>query len=83
MESRKEYIKALIKWGVLSLIVGTLCGIIGSAFHIGVSFATGFREEYPFLLYFLPVAGLAIVGIYQLFRLEGQNTNAVISEVHS
>ena len=83
METPSQYIRSLIKWCLLSLVVGTVSGLLGSAFHIGVSFATSFREANPWLLYLLPAAGLAIVGIYRLFGLEGQNTNTVIEEVHS
>ena len=83
METTKEYIRSLIKWCVLSLVVGVISGLLGSAFHIGVSFATDFRELHPWLLYLLPAAGLVIVSLYHLFGLEGQNTNTVLEEVHS
>lgn len=77
------YIKGLGKWLLVSGITGLLCGLIGSAFHIGVEWATGLREMHPWLLYCLPLAGLAIVGIYKLSRAEGQSTNSIIEEVQS
>ena len=83
METTSQYIRSLIKWCILSLAVGAVSGLLGSAFHIGVSFATEFREGHPWMLYLLPVAGLAIVGIYRLFHMDGQNTNTVLEEVHS
>jgi len=83
METPSQYIRALIKWCLLSIAVGAVSGLLGSAFHIGVGLATAFRESNPWLLYLLPAAGLAIVGIYRIFGLEGQNTNTVIEEVHS
>jgi H+/Cl- antiporter ClcA len=75
------YIKALIKWLVLAVIVGGLCGGIGSAFHIGVHHAALLRGEHPWLLWCLPALGLVIVGFYKLTKTEGQGTNDVIDEV--
>ena len=65
------YIKALVKWLVLAVTVGVLCGGIGSAFHIGVHHAALLRGEYPWLLWCLPALGLAIVGFYKLTKTEG------------
>ena len=61
------YIRALGKWVLVSGITGILCGALGSAFHLGVDYVTGLRLSYPWLLWLLPVAGLAIAGIYGFF----------------
>ena len=76
------YLRTLFKWVVLGLVVGAFCGVIGSAFHIGVHHATELRAHYPWLLWCLPLAGLAIVGFYKLTKVEGQGTNNIIEEVH-
>ena len=55
---------------------------IGSLFHIGVNYATAIREAHPWILYLMPVGGLAIVGLYKLCHLEGKGTNAIIESVH-
>ena len=77
------YGRALGKWLIVSVIVGVLSGLLGSAFHIGVERATEFRLGHPWVLYTLPAVGLVIVAIYKLFHTEGQNTNDIISEVQS
>lgn len=77
------YARALGKWLIVSVLVGALSGLLGSAFHIGVEKATHFRLGHPWILYTLPAVGLLIVAIYKLFRTEGQNTNDIISEVQS
>ncbi|MBQ9662107.1 MAG: chloride channel protein [Oscillospiraceae bacterium] len=77
------YLKALVKWLVVSGIVGVLCGGLGTAFHVGVDTANGFRLVHPWLIWLLPVAGAAIVAIYSFFSVEGQSTNNIISEVQS
>ena len=76
------YLKTLLKWVILGLVIGAFCGVIGSAFHIGVHHATELRAEHPWLLWCLPLAGLGIVGFYKLTKVEGQGTNNVIDEVH-
>ena len=77
------YLKALGKWVLVSGIVGVLCGALGTAFHLGVDMATQFRLGHPWLIWFLPVAGILIVAIYAFFSVEGQSTNNIISEVQS
>ena len=76
------YVRTLMKWVVLGLVIGAFCGVIGSAFHIGVHHATELRGEHPWLLWCLPLAGLLIVGFYKVTKVEGKGTNSIIDEVH-
>ncbi len=72
----------LIKWGILSAIVGCIGGVIGSTFHICIDLVTELRFEYSFLLYLLPIGGLLIAGIYQLASKKGViDTNRVIESI--
>ena len=66
------YAGALGKWMLTSVIVGVLCGLLGTAFHLGVDYVTALRMQYRWLLYCLPLAGLGIVGLYHMFRVDGQ-----------
>jgi len=75
------YTMTMAKWMSLAAVTGTLCGLIGSAFHVGVERATELRGAQTWLLCCLPAAGLAIVAIYKLFRAEGRGTNDVIDAV--
>ncbi len=77
------YVKALGKWLVISTLVGVLCGLLGSAFHIGVERATALRETTPWILYTLPAAGLLAVAIYRILRVEGQSTNDILREIQA
>ena len=77
------YCKGLGKWLLVSGVTGTLCGLLGSAFHIGVHYATLFRQAQPWVLYTLPLAGLLAVAIYHFLGTEGQGTNNIIDEVQS
>ena len=76
------YIRALGKWISLAVVTGLACGVVGSAFHIGVEGATMLRQLHPWLLWCLPAAGLLVVSIYKLTGTEGQGTNDIIDQVH-
>ena len=81
-EHIESYIVAVAKWVSVAITTGIFCGIIGSVFHHGVHIATELRAENPWLLWCMPVAGLAIVGFYKLTKTEGQGTNDIIEAVH-
>ncbi len=76
------YLRALGKWLLLAAVTGTVCGLLGSLFHISVEKVTELRAAYSWLLYCLPLAGLAIVGLYKLLKTEGQGTNDIFDQVH-
>lgn len=77
-----QYVLVLIKWMAVGGLVGAVGGVVGSLFHIGVDYATRFRMGHEWVLYFLPVAGLAIVALYRVSKTEGKGTNAIIDSVH-
>lgn len=76
----------LIRWVVLAGGVGLAAGLLVGLFGRCVAEATAFRASNPWMLYFLPAAGLAIVALYRLDSykagtdclLEGIQTKAVI-----
>ena len=77
-----QYAVTLLKWMVLGGVIGLVGGIIGSLFHIGVDTATQARLAHPWVLYLMPVGGLAIVGLYRLTKTDGKGTNDIIASVH-
>lgn len=82
INSTLKYLKTLIKWLIISLIIGISGGLLGSFFHISVDFVTELREKNGYLILFLPVAGLVIAGMYHLFISKGRiDTNRVIDAV--
>ena len=82
VRSTGMYAVVLTKWMFLALIVGSLCGVVGAVFHLSVHYAAQTRGAYPWLLWCLPLAGLAIVGAYKLMGTEGMGTNDIIDAVH-
>ena len=77
------YIAAFLRWGILGLLVGGLGGFVGALFAKSVAWATAMRGANQWLLYLLPVGGLAIVGVYKLCRVSGVGTNEVFEGVRS
>lgn len=84
IKSTLNYIKTLVKWSIIAIIVGIVCGLVGSAFHLSVDYVTHLREEYRWIILLLPLGGVAIVAIYKLCRFEvNMGTNRVIESVRS
>ena len=75
------YLKALGKWLLLAVVTGLACGLVGAAFHIGVSQATALRAAHGWLIFLLPLAGIAIVWLYRTLKTEGIGTNNILDEV--
>lgn len=78
-----EYVAAFLRWAVLGAAVGAIGGAVGSLFSKAVEYATNLRGENGWLLYLLPVGGLAIVGLYKLCRVSGVGTNEVFESVRA
>ena len=76
--------KTSVKWVVFAVISGITVGLVGTAFYFCMAGVTGLRGEHPWLIWFLPVGGLCIVGAYHLLHDERDaGTNLVISSIHS
>ena len=56
----------LLRWIVLAGAAGVVLGLIGGGFAHCITIVTGFRITHPWMLYLLPVSGLAIVVMYRL-----------------
>ncbi|MGT2743000.1 chloride channel protein [Streptococcus plurextorum] len=64
MKKAKEYLKIAIA----AICIGMTSGLITTVFGKGLLLISAFRTQYlPYLLPFLPVAGLVIVFLYQKF----------------
>lgn len=74
----------LLKWMVLSVIVGTVVGAIGSGFAHAVTYVTEFREANPWVLFGLPLGGLVIVFLYKIAgQQKNTGTNRVLTVIRN
>lgn len=74
----------LIKWLILSTVIGILAGSASAFFLISLDWATDWRESHIWIIAFLPVAGLAIGLFYHYWGTEVVNgNNLLLEELHS
>jgi H+/Cl- antiporter ClcA len=75
---------ALVRWVLISMLVGILVGLVGSLFHIVLEEAATLRTLHPWLLLCLPLAGLVIVALYHFAGMDNdQGTEFVISSIRN
>ncbi|MCQ2529723.1 MAG: chloride channel protein [Lachnospiraceae bacterium] len=73
-----------IKNLVLALVIGAGVGAYACLFALLIDWATGFRNSHSWLIFLLPVGGLAIVGFYHLLKVnEPGGTNRVLKSISS
>lgn len=73
-----------LKWGIFSVIVGGLVGIVSTLFAYCLGEVTKFRIENPWLLFLLPLGGVCIVFMYGFFHNnKDRGTNMVLSTIHA
>lgn len=77
-----QFAWTFVKWLIIAGVTGGIGGVVGSMFHLSVTWAAQLRGIYPWMLWLLPVGGLFIAGIYHLARMENENTNAIIDSIH-
>ncbi len=79
MKSFKKYALLIL----LSILLGTVCGLCGAVFSKSVELVTVFRANNNWLLFLLPIGGLLSVGIYKLCRVKNIGTTNVFDCVRT
>lgn len=80
----KHYTVVFLQWLSIGLFVGAVVGLCGTGFAYGMKYVCGLREQYPWLLFGLPFAGLLIVWIYHRAGLRRhRGTNRVLLSVRT
>ena len=75
-------LRALGQWLALAGLTGLACGGAGAAFTWCVAKAAALRAAHPWLLFLMPLAGLAIVFSYRAAGMENDSgTNQIIASV--
>ena len=75
----KKFIRIVIRWCILSLIMGTVGGLLGSIFHHALHFVTHLRSEHTWLIFLLPLGGVLTVLLYRVLKLQkNRGTNEII-----
>ena len=64
-----HYLSICLHWGIFSILTGIICGCMGSAYSLFVQWSNEIRGNSPWLIFFLPAAGLLIVALYNMFGI--------------
>ena len=79
LQHPEQYVKTFLKWTLLGLLMGAIGGLLGAVFHHALHFVTHLRGEHTWLIFLLPVAGIATVALYRLLKMQGnRGTNEII-----
>lgn len=73
-------VRFLVRWGLLVLPVAVFAGSMSAFFLWALAEATTLRFEQPWLLYWLPAAGLLVAGTYQRWGGTAERGNNLIIE---
>ena len=77
-----RYFLAFLKWVLAAVVLGGICGSVGTLFHKTIDFATEFRMGHPWMVWFLPLAGILTLLLYRLCKVNfGAGTNLIIESV--
>lgn len=70
------------KWVLFALIVGIVVGFAVSLFALCVEQVTALRNTYDWLIFLLPLGGMAIVRLYRRWGKEGvESANSILTAV--
>ena len=84
IHSEERMLKILVKWIILSAIVGSIVGVIASGFAYVISWVTEFRVEHPLMLLGLPVGGILVAFLYKMSGQENNTgTNMVLDTIRT
>ena len=71
-----------VRWLVFAAIIGLVAGAVSTAFYYAFHWATETRTAHPWLLWLLPIGGIAIVLLYRVCGMEKDGgTNLVLTNV--
>ena len=74
----------LLKWFLLSLVIGIFVGGASAFFLISLKWCTTYRNENPMIIWLLPIAGFAIGVLYHYWgKSVVKGNNQIIDEYHS
>ncbi|MEE1899345.1 voltage-gated chloride channel family protein [Flavobacterium rakeshii] len=74
----------LLKWLLISAIVGVLCGSASAFFLVSLEWATNWRENHIWIIALLPLGGLIIGLLYHYFGSSVvKGNNMLLEELHT
>ncbi len=89
MSTQKDVLKDLknnlwfsLTWIAIALVLGSVCGMVGAAFHHAIDYVTEFRGQHDIMVYLMPLGGIVIVFLYRIAGLGYEpGTNTILQSV--
>lgn len=79
---KKDYLPlytGFLKWVLLSIMTGITVGFVGVLFFYSIKGVTDFRESHSWIIWLLPLGGIAIVQLYKAMGFpDDKGTNLVL-----
>ena len=73
---------AFLKWLLFACVIGVVVGLVSISFYYAFDFVTDLRLAHPWLLFLLPLGGVAIILVYRMSGMENdRGTNFVLLAV--
>lgn len=73
---------SFIKWLLMGAFMGIFIGLVGTAFYYSIETATDFRKSHSWIIWLLPIGGIAIVEFYNAMGYRhDKGTNLVLLAV--
>ena len=73
---------SFLKWVLYAGNMGIFAGFVAVVFHKGIDLATALRGQFPWIIWLLPLGGMAIVLLYRVCGMEkDRGTNLVLVAV--
>lgn len=80
LKSIADFLKNILKWGVICIVVGFLAGASSALFLYTLNWATDFRGAHLWLIFLLSIGGLLVGLLYHYFGKEVVKGNNLILE---
>ena len=61
---------AFLKWLLFACVIGVVVGLVSISFYYAFDFVTDLRLAHPWLLFLLPLGGVAIILVYRISGME-------------
>ena len=79
-----RYLLICVRWTLFSILTGICCGMLGGGLCLFVQWSNELRIEHPYIIFFLPVAGLLIVAVYNMFGItDDRGTDLIFDSVRN
>ena len=82
LRRRLDHPIIFLRWLLLSALIGVVAGGVSTAFYYAFFAVSDLRHHHPWLIFLLPVGGLAIAALYHVCGMDkDRGTNYVLAAV--